>query len=161
MSTVTELTVEIVTAYASNNPMTADELISQINKVHAALKALEAGEQIPAEKEEVVKTISPKASIKKNEIICLVCNKGGFKTLTRHLKSAHNMKPKDYKKQFGIPSKQPLSAKNLTESRKQIATERGLADNLAKARAARKAKAPKAAKAPKLAKASKAAAKTK
>ena len=80
-------------------------------------------------------------SIKKNEVVCLLCNKGGFKTLTRHLTTAHQIKPKDYKKQFGIPAKQSLSAKSLTESRKQSAKERGLGENLVKYREAKAAKA--------------------
>lgn len=49
------------------------------------------------------------------------------------------MKPGQYKKQFGIPSKQPLTAKSFTEARRQMAMDRGLADNLAKARGVRAA----------------------
>jgi hypothetical protein len=53
-----------------------------------------------------------------------------------------------YRKQFGIPSGTALAAKDYSEARRQMALERGLGDNLAKARAARaKAKAPAAAKA--------------
>jgi len=84
----------------------------------------------------------------------MVCGKGGFKTLTRHLSTAHQLKPGAYKKQFGIPSGQSLSAKAYTESRRQMAQDRGLAVNLAKAREvrmanfeARKAAPAKAAKA--------------
>jgi predicted transcriptional regulator len=63
-----------------------------------------------------------------------------MKTLTRHLSSAHGMKPGEYRKQFNIPSTQPLTAKNFSEGRRKTAIERGLADNLAKAREHRKAK---------------------
>ena len=49
------------------------------------------------------------------------------------------MKPGAYKKQFGIPSKQALSAKNYSEARRKMAQDRGLADNLAKAREVRMA----------------------
>ncbi|GFO60084.1 hypothetical protein GMST_24090 [Geomonas silvestris] len=69
----------------------------------------------------------------------MVCGKGGFKTLARHLSTAHGMKPGEYKKQFGIPSKQALSAKNYSEARRKMAQDRGLADNLAKAREVRMA----------------------
>jgi predicted transcriptional regulator len=78
-----------------------------------------------------------KEAFKKNEVVCMICGKGGFKTLTRHLGSAHQLKPSAYKKEFGIPSKQSLSAKSYSESRKQMALDRGLGDNLAKARAVR------------------------
>lgn len=50
------------------------------------------------------------------------------------------MKPREYRKQFNIPSSQPLTAKNFSEARRKTAMERGLADNLAKSRAVRKAK---------------------
>jgi len=38
---------------------------------------------------------------------------------------------------INIPKGQPLTAKNLFDSRRKMAEERGLADNLAKARAVR------------------------
>ena len=41
--------------------------------------------------------------------------------------------------QFDIPKKQPLAARNYSESRREMAIARGLGDNLAKARAARRA----------------------
>ena len=77
----------------------------------------------------------------------MVCGKGGFKTLARHLNNAHGMRPGEYKKQFGIPSKQPLAAKSFSESRRKMAMDRGLVDILAKARETRAAniKAKKAA----------------
>ena len=36
-----------------------------------------------------------------------------MKTLTRHLNMVHTMKPGAYRKQFGIPSKQSLTARSL------------------------------------------------
>lgn len=83
--------------------------------------------------------MSVKEAFRKNEVVCMVCGKGGFKTLARHLSTAHQMKPGAYKKQFGIPREQALSAKSYSESRKKMALDRGLADNLAKARAVRMA----------------------
>lgn len=70
----------------------------------------------------------------------MICGKGGFKTLTRHLGTVHEMKPGQYRKQFGIPSKQSLTAKSFSDARRKIAEEKGLGDNLAKAREVRAAK---------------------
>jgi len=67
----------------------------------------------------------------------MICGKGGMKTLARHLSQVHGMKPREYRKQFNIPASQSLTAKNFSELRKKAALERGLADNLAKARAVR------------------------
>jgi hypothetical protein len=50
------------------------------------------------------------------------------------------MKPGEYRKQYGIHSKQSLTAKSFSEARRKIAEERGLGDVLAKARAVSAAK---------------------
>lgn len=149
MATLLEMAAEIVSSHASTTSMTTDELLAELQKVHASLKALETGE-VAQTVEETKPALSGKQSIKKNEIVCLLCNKGGFKTLTRHLNTAHQIKPSAYKKQFGIPASQSLSARSLTESRRQGALDRGLGANLVKARAARAANVvAKQAKAPK------------
>src|SRR6266702_5228406 len=138
MATLLEMAAEIVSSHASTTPMSSDDLLQEIQKVYASLRAIEAGQ--PVAGEEVKPAITIKEAFKKNEVICMICGKGGMKTLARHLKTVHNMKPGQYKKQFGIPSKQPLTAKSFTEARRQMAMDRGLADNLAKAREVRMAK---------------------
>lgn len=151
MASLLEMAGEIVMAHASKTTMNKDELLKEIQEVYAALVALEKGESVAAPvviEEEAKPAISWKRSIGKNAITCLICGES-MKTLTRHLKSKHGLKPGDYRKQFGIPRTQALAAKSYSESRKQMAIERGLGDNLAKARAARgkaKGKSPKAKK---------------
>ena len=116
-----------------------EDLIAEIASVYQALAALEKGEGLtsePALAEEAKPAMTAKKSIGKNAITCLICGKA-MKTLTRHLKTAHDLKPGQYRKQFGIPSKQSLAAKSYSESRRQMAIDRGLGDKLALARAAR------------------------
>lgn len=169
MATLVEIAAQIVASHASSTPMTSDQLIFEISKVHSALKNLEAGEPVEG-LEEAKPSVSVKDAFKKGEVVCMLCGKGGFKTLARHLNTAHGMKPGEYKKQFGIPGKQPLAAKNYSEARRKMALDRGLADNLAKARGVRMANIeakkatpvkPRAAKAPKAPKATKEASKAK
>jgi predicted transcriptional regulator len=138
MASLVEIAAQIVASHASSTPMTTDQLLFEINKVHNALKGLESGQPAGTE-EEAKPALTVKDAFKKGEVVCMVCGKGGFKTLARHLSTAHQMKPGEYKKQFGIPSKQALSAKNYSEARRKMAQERGLADNLAKAREVRMA----------------------
>jgi predicted transcriptional regulator len=138
MSSLVEIAGQLVAAHAASSNLTTEELIAELAKVHAALVALEAG--VSAESvAESKPTLTVKEAFKKNEIFCMVCGKGGFKTLGRHLRAAHDLKPGAYKKQFGIPSKQSLSARAYSESRRAMALDRGLADNLAKARHVRMA----------------------
>lgn len=67
------------------------------------------------------------------------CQKGGFKTLKKHLSTAHQMTPGQYRKKFGIKSSQKLAAKNFSDARRQAAQDRGMNDVLAKAREKRMA----------------------
>jgi len=137
MATIMEMAAEIIAAHASTTPMSKEELITELGEVHATLAALEKGETLEAtEPVEDVPVVSRKKAFGKDKIYCMICGKG-FKTLSRHLKTSHEMTANEYRKQFDIPRSQSLAAKNYSESRRQMAVDRGLADNLAKARAAR------------------------
>jgi predicted transcriptional regulator len=145
MSTLLDLTAEIVSAHAGSTQMTSDELLQELQKVYTSLQALEGGSTPLVGEAKPALTL--KQAFKKDEVICMVCGQGGMKTLTRHIKQAHDLKAGQYKKQFGIPGKQPLTAKSYSAARKKSAEERGLGDVLPKARATRTAnlKAKKAA----------------
>jgi len=138
MASLVEIAGQLVAAHAASSNITTEELIAEISKVHAALVSLEAGVSVEAV-EDTKPTLTIKEAFKKNEVFCMVCGKGGLKTLARHLSTAHSMKPGAYRKQFGIPRSQALSAKAYSESRRAMALDRGLADNLAKARDVRMA----------------------
>ena len=134
MSNLMSLTAELVSAHASNTQMSSEELYQEIEKVYAALKALENGTSVEAP--EQPKQLTIRQAFKKDEVICMICGKG-FKTLKRHIAQVHDLKPGAYRKQFGIPSSQSLVAKSYSESRRQTALDKGLGEGLAKARAAR------------------------
>ena len=140
MATVLEMAAEIVAAHASTTPMTKEELIQEVAELHKALSSLEKGEAVVgeamAEEAPAGPAVSRKKAFGKDKIICMICGKA-MKTLARHLKSAHGMTAAEYRKQFDIPRTQPLAARAYSESRRQMAVDRGLGENLAKARAAR------------------------
>jgi predicted transcriptional regulator len=140
-ATLLELTTDIVTSHASVSAMSTEDLIQEIQKVYNTLQNLEKGETVVSTAEEPK---APQLTLKKafqaDQVMCMICGKGGMKTLARHLAQMHGMKPGAYRKQFGIPSGQALTAKNFSEARKKMAQDRGLADNLAKAREIRAAK---------------------
>lgn len=140
-ATLVELTASIVSSHAAGSDMSGDDLILEINKVYATLKKLEtegaATETIAAPEAPVM---SLKKAFQNDQVCCMVCGKTGFKTLTRHIKQAHDLKPGQYRKQFNIPSSQSLTAKNYSEARRKSANENNLAANLEKARAVRAAK---------------------
>jgi predicted transcriptional regulator len=138
MAELLELTVDIVTAHVSMTEVSSDELIKEIRMVYATLKGLEQGDA--GTMEETAAPQAPSLTIgeafKPDQVACMVCGKHGLKTLKRHLAVAHDMKPGQYRKQFGIPKEQPLAAMEYVEKRRQMALDRKLGDNLARARAA-------------------------
>lgn len=137
MANIMEMAADIIAAHASTTPMTKEELIAELNEVHSVLSALEKGEVAETDTNaEEAPIVSKKKAFGKDKIYCMICGKG-FKTLSRHLKTAHDMTAAEYRKQFDIPRSQSLASKKYSETRRKMAIERGLADNLAKARAAR------------------------
>ena len=136
-SNLLELAANIVVARASKTEMTTDQVIGEIKKVYVALKGIEAAEP------ETKPAVTIEQAFKQDQIVCMICGKSGLTTLKRHLAIAHDMKPDEYKKQFNIAADQPLAAKDYVEKRRQMALDKGLASNLAKAREAKATKAKK------------------
>jgi|SRR5210317_847426 predicted transcriptional regulator len=137
MATILEMAADIVAAHASTTNMTKEELVSELNEIYNALNTLEKGEALTdSVEEESVPAVTRKKAFGKDSIYCMICGKG-FKTLSRHLKTSHQMSASEYRKQFDIPRSQSLAAKNYSDKRRQMAIDRGLGEKLAKARAAR------------------------
>ena len=139
-STLLELTANIVSSHASVSAMSGEELLLELQKVHTALQSLETMTAEKAEQETRGPAVPRKKAFQADQISCMICGKSGMKTLARHLAQVHNIKPGAYRKRFGIPGSQALTARNFSEARRKMAQERGLADNLVKARAVRAAK---------------------
>ena len=137
MATILEMAADIVAAHASTTKMTKEELVAELNEVYTALNSLGKGN---IEHDSVAEASGPAVSRKKafgkDNIYCMICGKG-FKTLSRHLKTSHEMSASEYRKQFDIPRSQSLAAKSYSDKRRQMAIDRGLGEKLAKARAAR------------------------
>jgi predicted transcriptional regulator len=137
MATILEMAADIVAAHASTTNMTKEDLVSELNEIYNTLNNLEKGETVTdVVKEEPGPVVSRKKAFGKEKIYCMICGRG-MKTLSRHLKTSHDMTASEYRKQFDIPRSQSLAAKSYSETRRQMAIDRGLGEKLAKARAAR------------------------
>jgi len=113
--------------------ITKTEVISQVSVVKAP-------EPIEKKPEPQMPAMTIEEAFKPDQIACMICGKTGMVTLKRHLSSAHNLKPGQYRKQFNIPKDQSLAATQYVEKRRQIALDKGLGDKLAAAREAKKKK---------------------
>jgi predicted transcriptional regulator len=134
MATISELTVQVLTARLAKRDMSLEELQNEIAVISRQLRDIETGtiqdpvSEVPVEEAKPLK-INFKKIFKENEVVCLLCNKG-FKTLKRHLNTVHQITDKEYRGQFGIPAKQPLVAKSYSEQKKAFALENKLGDKM-------------------------------
>jgi predicted transcriptional regulator len=119
-----ELTADIVSAYVSNNTVSASDISSLISQVHSALLRVSSGQaDIPTEP--LKPAISVKKSITPEYIVCLEDGKK-FKSLKRHLRTQYNMTPEQYREKWDLPADYPMVAPNYAAARSQLAKQMGL-----------------------------------
>ncbi len=119
-----ELTAEIVSAYVSNNSVSAGDLPGLINHVHSALTRVSSGlSDTPAEP--LKPAVSVKKSITPDYIVCLEDGKK-FKSLKRHLRTQYNMTPEQYRDKWALAPDYPMVAPNYAAARSQLAKQMGL-----------------------------------
>lgn len=119
-----ELTADVVSAYVSNNSVSAGDLPTLIAEVHAALgRAGNGADQAAAEKPKPA--VNPKKSITDDYIICLEDGKK-FKSLKRHLMTHYNLTPDQYRERWGLDPSYPMVAPNYALARSNLAKQMGL-----------------------------------
>ncbi|MFM9976352.1 MAG: MucR family transcriptional regulator [Beijerinckiaceae bacterium] len=119
-----ELTADIVSAYVSNNSLSAGDVPSLISDVFAALSNVGTG-VVAAPMEPAKPAVSPKKSITPEYLICLEDGKK-FKSLKRHLRTMYNLSPEQYRDKWNLGSDYPMVAPNYAEARSRLAKEMGL-----------------------------------
>jgi len=119
-----ELVAHIVSAYVSNNSVPASDLAGLIATTHAAITGLGAP-PAPTADERPAPAISIKKSITPEFLICLEDGKK-FKSLKRHLRTAYDMTPEDYRARWGLPADYPMVAPAYAEARSALAKKMGL-----------------------------------
>lgn len=121
-SNILELTAEIVSAHVSNNSVPLSELPGLIQEVFRTLSAVGKG-AAPVEKPQPAVPI--KKSVHPDYIICLEDGKK-LKMLKRHLKTAYNMSPEQYRERWGLAPDYPMVAPNYAKHRSTLAKKIGL-----------------------------------
>jgi len=117
------LTTEIVAAHVSNNTVAAGELPQLISQVYQSLAGVREGPaQVPQRPEPAVPI---KKSVHPDYIVCLEDGKK-LKMLKRHLKTAYNMTPEQYRERWGLAPDYPMVAPNYARQRSRLAKEIGL-----------------------------------
>ena len=118
------LTSDIVSSHVANNSVAMADLPHLIEQVFQTLSKL-GGEvaEPPAEKPKPAVPI--RRSVTPDYIICLEDGKQ-LKMLKRHLRTAYNMSPEEYREKWGLAPDYPMVAPNYAAQRRTLAKKIGL-----------------------------------
>ena len=119
---VLALTAQIVSAHVSNNSVTPDALPALIQDVYRTLSGV--GKE-PSAPDKPQPAVPVKKSVFPDHIVCLEDGKK-LKMLKRHLKTAYNMTPEQYRERWGLPQDYPMVAPNYARHRSSLAKKIGL-----------------------------------
>ena len=101
--------------------MPTADLPGIIAVVHETLATLGPEEAAPKPKP----AVPIKQSVKSEYIVCLDDGRK-LKMLKRHLKTAYNMTPAEYRERWGLPRDYPMVAPNYAATRSKLAKKIGL-----------------------------------
>ena len=133
VSSLLDLTAQIVSAHVSHNAVTGTALPALIQEVYRTLSFIESPPAPVAQRPEpavpIAKSITPEF------IICLEDGKK-MKMLKRHLKTAFNVTPDQYRERWGLPTDYPMVAPRYAKQRSSLAKKIGLGTKPRKRRGA-------------------------
>ena len=118
-----EQTSRIVSAHVSNNTVAVGDLPDLIRQVYGALANL--GERPQGPSERPIPAVPVRRSVMPDHIVCLEDGKK-LKMLRRHLKTAYNMTPEEYRERWNLPADYPMVAPNYAAQRSELARKIGL-----------------------------------
>jgi predicted transcriptional regulator len=122
--TLLEMAKDLILAQIQAQQLSPEGMHAALQQTYASLLALHAQEDSSGSVAVAIPEIQPqpihwRKSITKHLVTCLVCG-ASFKQLSgRHL-SEHGLDAQSYRVKYGIPPRQPLSARSVTALRKQI-----------------------------------------
>ncbi len=118
-----ELMTEIVSSHVANNTVAVQDLPELIRQVYGTLTTID---QSPSGRPDRPQPAVPlKRSVTPDFIICLEDGRK-LKMLKRHLKTAYNMTPVEYRERWGLAADYPMVAPNYAKQRSNLAKKIGL-----------------------------------
>lgn len=118
------MTSEIVSAYVGHNALPADQVPNVIRTVYGALSRV--GGEVEVEETKPQKPAVPvRRSVTPDYIVCLEDGKK-LKMLRRHLRTAYNMSPEEYRAKWNLAADYPMVAPNYAKARSKFAKQIGL-----------------------------------
>lgn len=118
------MTSDIAAAYLANNDVKNGSVSEVISQIYDALASAQSNHMGGIEPDRTP-AVPIKKSITPDYIICLEDGRK-LKMLKRHLRTAYNMTPQEYRMKWGLPADYPMVAPNYAESRSAFAKKVGL-----------------------------------
>ena len=121
---VTRMTGEIVTAFVGRNRVAAEQLPSLISSIWETLMSVSQRERTLTERASAP-AVPIRQSVRRQYIVCLEDGRR-FRSLTRHLRTAHGLDPDSYRARWGLPGDYPMAAPGYAAARADVAKRHGL-----------------------------------
>ena len=116
------LTAQIVSAHVSNNSVAPDALPGLILDVYRTVTSFG---KAAAQLDKPQPAVPAKKSVFQDHIVCLEDGKK-LKMLKRHLRTAYNLTPEQYRIRWGLPLDYPMVAPDYARHRSSLAKKIGL-----------------------------------
>lgn len=118
------MAADVVSAFVRNNKVPATEIGKVIQTVYAAL--VELSEPGAAGVPGTAKPAVPvRRSVSRHHVVCLEDGKE-FRSLKRHLRTAHGLSPAEYRVKWGLRPDYPMVAPSYAAARSELAKKIGL-----------------------------------
>ncbi|WP_176599323.1 MucR family transcriptional regulator [Sphingobium sp. 15-1] len=122
---ITALTVQLVSAFVSNNSVASDDLAGLIKSTRAALtnelNPVIAAPETPA----YTPAVSVRKSVSSPDHILSLIDGKPYKTLKRHL-AANGLTADEYRARYKLPKSYPMVAASYSDTRRAVAAKIGL-----------------------------------
>ncbi len=118
------MAADIVAAYLSRNQLPATRIPEVISTIVGSLGGLDRVKAASATEPQKPK-VPIRKSVTPDFIICLDDGKK-LKMLMRHLRTAYNMTPEEYRAKWRLPPDYPMVAPNYAKQRSEFARKIGL-----------------------------------
>lgn len=122
---ITTLTVQLLSAFVSNNSVTSEGLAELIRTTRIALTEDPAAESAEAQAATYTPAVSVRKSLSSPDHILSMIDGKPYKTLKRHL-ATNGLSPDEYRQRYNLPKSYPLVAPSYSEARRAVATRLGL-----------------------------------
>ena len=122
---LTTLTVELLSAFVSNNTIDSGDLAGLIQSTHTALAGINAPGPVEPPAREYEPAVTVRKSLGSREHILSLIDGKPYKTLKRHL-SGHGLTPAEYRERYKLQADYPMVAPAYSEHRREVAQRLGL-----------------------------------